>query len=147
MNRDELIAIMVADHERYRSRQAIEDAILSNDSESRAALPDWSCERPLIKGLGSVTPPRKYPNRAPRSRTHGAAAMPRTPSEHEQLASGDLEPTVLCYNVNDPENVTVRTVREIRSKDRAPSTPTPAQAVELPETARIGNVPGMDWSE
>jgi hypothetical protein len=108
--------ILLADHARYMSRQQREDALLSNDPTSRAALEDWTCERPLLKGLGSVTPPRKYPNREPRTRVHGAAAMPRNAEDAENLAAGNIEATVLCYNANDPSNVTVRTVAEIRGR-------------------------------
>lgn len=149
MQRDELIAIMLADHERYQTRQAREDAILAHDSESRAGLAEWSCERPLLRGIGMVGTSganRRYPRQAPRARAHGAAAMPRTADEAELLASGQVEDTVLCYNVNDPSNVTVRTVREIRSngrdtKNRAPVTSTPAQVAD---TARFST--GHDFT-
>lgn len=144
MDRDDLIRIMLADHQRYQTRQAREDMVLAHDSTSRAALEDWTCERPLLRGIGSVTPPRKYPNRQPRARAHGAAAMPRTAEQAELLASGQVEDTVLCIAPDGTE--TIRSVREIRSngrttKNRA-AVSTPAQQAD---TARFST--GHDFNE
>ena len=151
---DRMAARMIADHRRFMSRQAREDALLSNDDESRAALEDWTCERPLLRGVGMVGTSgtnRRYPHATPRTRTHGAAAMPPTPGAAERLAAGDVEATVLCYHRDSPEDVTVRTVAEIRSggkqstnsKNRAPLS-RPSTVVD---TATIGPVAGMDWDQ
>jgi hypothetical protein len=138
---DRMARTLIADHERFMSRQAREDALLSNDDESRAALADWSCERPLLRGVGMVGTSgtnRRYPHATPRTRAHGAAALPPDAAAAERLAAGDVEATVLCYNASDPDNVTVRTVAEIRgsresAKNRAPQ----SKASTVVDTARF----------
>ena len=146
---DRMAQIMIADHERHMSRQAREDALLSHDEESRAGMADWSCERPLLRGIGMVGTSgmnRRYPHATPRTRAHGAAALPPDAEAAERLAAGDVEATVLCYNASDPDNATVRTVASFRGsrRNRAPVSATPAQVVD---TASIGPVHGHNFND
>lgn len=134
MNKSQLADIMLADQLRWQARIDAENAPLA---ESRAALEDWTCERPLLRGIGMVGTGgtnRRYPHTAPRTRTVGVAAPAPDVASVNRLAAGDVEPTVLCYNINDPSNVTVRTVSDIRAngksaKNRAPVAAT-ARTVE-----------------
>jgi hypothetical protein len=132
---------MVGDHMRRMSRQQREDAILSHDSESRAGLADWSMERPLLRGVGMVGTSgtnRRYPHAKPRSRAHGAAAMPPTPEAAELLASGNVESTVLCIAQDGTE--TIRTVAEIRSRGKNPKNRAPVAATaRTVDTARVNH--------
>ena len=90
-----MAARLIADHERYMTRQEREDALLSNDDTSRAALADWTCERLLLRGIGSVNAPRRYRNTVPgpRTRVVGGAAPSDNPEHIARLAAGDVNPT------------------------------------------------------
>jgi hypothetical protein len=125
---DERMAdILLADYERWLKRQRAE----SNDPESRAALDDWSCETPLLKGLGMVIPPRKYPNRQPRTRTVGVAApalLGDSDAIH-RLASCDVNPTVRVIHSDGSEEIlptsTFKRNRKSRLSVRKPATVEP----------------------
>ena len=149
---DQQREIMLADHARYMSRQQREDALLSNSDDSRASMDSYECETPLLRGIGiagTSRPATKHAKRfkpaTPRTRAHGAAAMPPDAAAAERLAAGDVESTVLCYNAADPMNFTVRTVADIRSKgknakNRAPLAATPRTV----DTARFST--GHDFN-
>lgn len=139
--------LLLADQARWQARQDAENAPTDT---SRAAMDSYECETPLLRGIGMVGTSganRRYPRPAPRTRAHGAATLPPTPEAAERLASGDVEATVLCYNVNDPENVTVRTVASFRAsgdsaKNRAPVVAAPRTVVD---TARFDH--GHDFND
>lgn len=139
-------ALLLADQHRRWTRQQREDALLSNDSESRAAIEDWHLETPLLRGTGLIpqNPARtKTPNRQPRSRAHGAAAMPQNADQAARLAAGDVEPTVLCYNLNSPDNVEIRTVASFRGSRDSAKNRAPVTVARTVDTARDSVQPSM----
>jgi hypothetical protein len=129
---DRMRKIMLDDAKRHISRREREDMVLSNDPTSRAALADWTCETPLKRGSGLIPlsdTRRKTPRRAPRTVSHGAAAMPPNAQAAARLAAGDVDATVLCYTRNPDGSTTEPTVRNVSdfrtSKTRKTRTTTP----------------------
>lgn len=74
--------------------------------------------------------------------------MPPNAECAERLARGEVEPTVLCYHRDSPENATVRTVAEIRgsrksAKNRAPVEPLLVAKTSTVDAARQDVQPQM----
>lgn len=89
---------LIADHARFMSRQEREDALLRPTDDSRASLPSYHGETPLLRGIGMIPQSdtrRKTPRRAPRTRVVGVAAFSTDPEHIARLASGDVNPTML----------------------------------------------------
>lgn len=133
LSKQEQADILLSDFARWSERQQAENAPTDT---SRAALADWTCERPLLRGIGMVGTSgtnRRYPKPPKRERAHGAAAMPPDADSAERLASGDIEATVLVTHADGTS--VVRTVASFRKTGKR--TKVTQAAAATPDTARF----------
>lgn len=127
--------IMLADYERWLARQKDESAT----DDSRAAIADWHGETPLLRGIGMVIPPAKYPNREPRTRSVGVAVPAPDAAAIARLASCDVNPTVRVIHADGSEEILPTTHFRKSRESRALVSQEPAQ--ERPHTINAADLP------
>lgn len=94
--------LLLADQTRWQARQDAENA---PSETSRAALEDYSCERPLLRGMGMILPPRKYPHAMPRTRIIGVAAPAPDADAIARLAACDVNATVRVIHTDGSNTI------------------------------------------